>query len=308
MPGFLAHYIAGQAVLNSLHPAINKKIKSHEKLYNLGTQGPDIFFYYIPGFLRKQVRGIAPQMHKSNLGNFLMETATAAKDTPPPERDIVFAYAAGFIMHYVLDANAHPYVYACTENSTYPKIKNSSNHLKFETAIDILMLKLTESKKPAEIKQWQLICADKAEMKVAANIITSSLNKTYARSMKAKNVYKAMRHMCVFTRLMQSAKGRRKKIVGTMETLTIRHPLVSSLIHEQLVSDGKDYLNEKHKPWHPPWDENTCTDSFLDRFETATKEGFEMIEILHDYIYNNQPKEKLMLALGNRSLKTGLDT
>jgi len=309
MPGFLTHYIAGQAVLNTLAPDIRKKISHSERLYNLGTQGPDIFFYYIPGIVRKRSRGVGSQMHRSNLGLFLMQMANAAKQNAGLDRDIIFAYTAGFIMHYAVDTNAHPYVYACTHDSTVSKIKNSTIHRHFETAIDILMLKLVEDKKPADHKQWELINANKSHMKVAAITTSNALLQIYNRDVPPKNVYKAMRHMCGLTRLMQSQKGRRKKIVGTLENITIRQPLHASLIHDQMLTDGIDYLNEQKKPWQPPWDEtdNFCTDSFTDRFYAATTEGLNMIQALHNYIYENLSAEALAKAFGNRSLKTGLE-
>jgi len=310
MPGFLTHYIAGQAVLNELAPDMRKKITSSERLYNLGTQGPDIFFYYIPGIVRKRSRGVGSQMHQSDLGLFLMQMANAAKQNTGLNRDIIFAYTSGFIMHYAVDTNAHPYVYASTYDPNASKINNSAKHHKFETAIDILMLKLVEGKKPSDHKQWELINANKGHMKVAAIAASNALLQIYSREIPPKNVYKAMRHMCAFTRFIQSQKGRRKKFIGTMENLTIRHQVFSSIIHNQVLTDGVDYLNEQKKPWQSPWDEskNIYTDSFADRFYAATTEGLSMIQTLYKYIYENLPAEALATALGNRSLKTGQES
>jgi len=307
MPGFLTHYIAGQAVLGSTKPGIRKIIENGERLYNLGTQGPDIFFYYIPGTIRKRSRGVGTQMHRNDLGKFLTQMAEVAKSSPEAERDIIFAYTAGFIMHYAVDANTHPYVYARTHQQDASNIKNSTDHRRFETAIDTAMLKLVAGKTPSAYKQWQLIAADPAHMKIAATATGSVLAKIYNRQIPSKDIYRAMRHMVRLTRLIQSRKGRRKRFVGLVENLTIGHPLNSSLVHDQAVDPNTDYLNEKNTPWQAPWEDTvTCTDSFIDRYHAATREGFEMIQHLHAFIYEDMQLTTLAEKLGNRSLKTGL--
>jgi len=307
MPGFLTHYIAGQAVLGSTKSDIRKIIENSERLYNLGTQGPDIFFYYIPGTIRKRSRGVGTQMHRNDLGKFLTQMAEVAKQSTETERDIIFAYTAGFIMHYVTDANTHPYVYARTHQQNVSNIKNSTDHRRFETAIDTAMLKLVQGKHPAAYKQWQLIAADPTHMKIAAAATGNVLAKIYNRQIPTKDIYRAMRHMVRLTRLIQSRKGRRKRFVSLVENLTIGHPLNSSLVHDQVVDPGIDYLNEKNTPWQAPWENaETYTDSFIDRYHAATREGLEMIQHLHSFIYDETPLAALIEKLGNRSLKTGL--
>ena len=306
MPGFLTHYIAGKALFQSLDPKIQKPIAEGERLYNLGTQGPDIFFYYFPGQLRKRSRGVGSQMHVSNLGLFLMQMAELAANAPAHEKDIVFAYTSGFLMHYVLDAHAHPYVYAMTHNDDAPRIKNSADHRKFETAIDVAMLKLVSSQKPAGLKQWELINADSGQMCIAATALSQAVREIYNRDVPPKIVHRAMRHMVHFTRLLQSKSGRRKRWMELIENLTIREPLFSSMVHPE-VTDEQDYLNALKATWAPPWQkENTCTDSFLDRYHAAVEEGLQLVESLYDYVYGKLPAEQLAEKIGNRSLKTGL--
>jgi len=308
MPGFLTHYISGQALLQMIDPNIQKIIMPCERLYNLGTQGPDIFFYYMPGHLRKRSRGLGTQMHLNDLGIFLTEMAKVAKEAPSSARTVIFSYTAGFIMHYALDANAHPYVYAKTYQDHVPKIKNSADHRKFETAIDIAMLKLLSSKKPADYNQWELIAADNNQMYTASTAVSTALQHVYDREIPAGIVKQAMWHMVQLTRLLQSRKGRRKQWMELMENLTIREPLFSSMVHTQTVSDEHDYLNTKKSPWHAPWenDKETHNDSFVERYHVAVEEGSKMITLLYAYVYKDAELSSLAEKLGNRSLKTGM--
>jgi len=307
MPGFLSHYIAGQAVYHSIAPDIRKIIKQGERLYNLGAQGPDIFFYCLPGILRKRSRGVGKEMHQCDLGIFITRMAHFAKNSVKSERDSIFTYTAGLIMHYVLDVHAHPYVYSQTYNNNASVIKNSADHRIFETAIDIALLKLVSDKIPADYHQWELINAEFEQLAIAATAMSKALKHVYNRQIPPKDVYQAMRHMIHLTRLLRSKKGRRKKWMALAENLTIRQPIFSSMVHDQAVSNLNDYLNEQKKPWKAPWEETEfCTDSFIERYNQAVSEGLQTIQCLHGYVYENLPLKTLAEKLGNRSLKTGL--
>ena len=306
MPGFLTHYIAGQAVLNSTAPEINAVIQKGERLYNLGTQGPDIFFYYLPGIIRKRSRDIGGQMHKNDLGVFIARMAHLAKNAPADERDLIFAYTAGIIMHYMVDVHSHPYVYARTHNDNAPSIKNSADHRHFETSIDTALLKLVSGKKPADISQWELIKAETGHLIVAAKAMSRALKLVYGRVIQPKDVYFAMRHMIRLTRLLRSRKGRRKKWVALIENLTVGEPIFSSMVHTQEIDDSIDYLNEQKKPWKAPWEiEAHCTDSFIDCYNAAVDEGLELVQALYGYVYADLTLKALRQKLGNRCLTTG---
>ncbi|MCL2372286.1 MAG: zinc dependent phospholipase C family protein [Defluviitaleaceae bacterium] len=307
MPGFLTHYIAGQAMLKLADSKLQKKILPFERLYNLGTQGPDIFFYYLPGHLRKRTRGLGVHMHLNDLGIFLAEMARLAKASPPRERDIVLAYISGFVMHYTLDANTHPYVYAMTHHENVSKIKNSADHRKLETAIDIAMLKLVSGKKPADYNQWELIAADNGHMYTASCAFSYVLNQVYQRQIPANIIHRAMRHMVHATRILQSRKGKKKRWMELMENISIKQPYLSSMIHDQELPPENDCLNTKKSSWQAPWEnEITHHESFLDCYQTAIDEGLSIIKSLHAYIYETIEIETLATKLGNRSLKTGL--
>jgi len=305
MPGFLSHYIAGQTALNSATSTIHSVISQYERLYNLGTQGPDIFFYYLPGLLSKRTRKMGEQMHQSNLSAFITHMAKLARKASSKRRDIIFAYTAGMALHYALDTNAHPYVYALTHRDNASKIKNSTNHRKLETAIDTALLKLVSSKAPADYSQWEIINPNQSQMIVAATAASLAIGSVYNRNLTPQDVKQAMRYMVRVTRVMQSRKGRRKKWMGLIENLTIRQPLHSSLIHDQLVKG--DFLNQQRKTWKAPWEGfEFCSDSFIDRYKTAVDEGLQATQMLYDYIYGDTPLKELSQKLGNRSLKTGL--
>jgi len=308
MPGFLTHYIGGESALRALDPQISGYVAPNAKLFNLGTQGPDIFFYYIPGFITKRIRGVGTQMHDSGLGQYFMYMADLIKDSQSPaQRQIIFAYTAGFLAHYAIDVHTHGYVYASTQADT--GMKESSLHRHFETSIDVLMLDRTHGQKPRDYKQWQLISPDKETLRVAAAAMHGAIQAVYGLNIRHSDTRCAMSHMSKLTRCLQSRSGRRKRWLGRAEDIIVGSRIISALVHMEEVTDGRDYLNLAKAPWHAPWTPDiTREESFVELFEAAISEAASMITALHDCMHNNLPREELSKIIMNRSLKTGEHT
>ena len=310
MPGFITHYICGQAILKNLNSDAQKVVTSHMRFYNIGTQGPDIFFYYIPGLIKKRSRNIGTQMHKQDFGDFIshMIDIMTFEHLSDYKRAVLFSYVSGFLTHYALDATAHPYVYSKTgvrkKGDKAKAIKYSVNHRKFETAIDVLMLELMSSKKPGDYKLWELIRVESDPAKIVAGAMSASIRETYSRNVSPKDVIKAMDYMVALTRIMQSAKGRRKRLMELIENLVIGEHLFSSIIHMQNVTDGVDYMNLGHRPWNVPGTEEK-TESFVELYHEAVSAGHTMIDTMWRYMNGEVSLDKLKIVLGNRSLATG---
>lgn len=310
MPGFITHYICGQAVLKTADSDIQKIIGPNQQFYNIGTQGPDIFFYYIPGLIKKRLRTIGTQMHKQHFGSFIshMIDIMLLEQLPERNRSLLFSYISGFLTHYALDATAHPYVYSKTgireKGDKARAIKYGVNHRKFETAIDVLMLNLMSSKKPSDYKLWELIKVDQKQAKLVAGAMSASIRETYGNTVSPKDVFKAMGYMINITKVLQSSTGRRKRFMELIENLTIGEHLVSSIIHMQEVADGVDYMNVGHSPWHIPGTEEK-TDSFIELYHEAVSEAHSMIDALWKCSKGEISKDKLAIILGDRSLSTG---
>ncbi|MCL2378993.1 MAG: zinc dependent phospholipase C family protein [Defluviitaleaceae bacterium] len=308
MPGFLTHYIGGQLVLQAAGTEISNYIKPLDKLFNLGTQGPDIFFYYISGFITKRIRGIGTQMHDRDLGRYFMYLADFLKQSKSPaQKQILFAYVAGFLVHYAVDVHTHGYVYGNTKADT--GMKEASLHRHFETSIDVLMLNRMYGRKPGDYKQWQLISPKKVYLRVAAAAMGEAIRQVYKLDITPIDVYRAMEHMARLTRYMESNTGRRKRLLGRAEEMTVGSRIISSLIHMQAVPGGRDYLNIQKAPWSAPWaPEISHTSSFIELFESAIDDGANMVRAIYGYMGDTTSREEFSAIIMNRSLKTGQHT
>ncbi|MCL1986716.1 MAG: zinc dependent phospholipase C family protein [Firmicutes bacterium] len=311
MPGFITHYICGQAALKAADQNVQKIIKPYEQFYNIGTQGPDIFFYYIPGLVFKPtLRDIGIHMHHHSFGDFMtnmLDTLFADEILANVKtRNLIFAYISGFLTHYALDAVAHPYVYSQTgirkkTDKASVKIKYSVDHRKFETAIDSIMLNSLASKTPTNSKLWQLIKVDKNPANIIAETVSSAVSESYSRNIIPKDVYNAMRYMMNFTRAMQFFNGRKNRFKQLLENLTINE----SLFLNANVDFSVDYMNLEHVPWSIPGIE-TKNESFVELYNDALQQSSELIDSVWRCINGEISRQVLTAIIGDRSLSTGI--
>jgi len=286
MPGFLTHYLAGQAVQARLGDAVIIA-PAHQQLFTLGAQGPDIFFYYAPGFLRARSRNVGSVIHEADFGPFFMHMARYTR------QETLFAYLSGFLTHFAVDVAAHPFVNAHCAEENATSIQAAAHHRSYETALDVLMLARQTGQKPADICQWQLINAPAMQRQIAAIAFSKGVQAIYNRPLQPQDVYHAMGHMVRNTRLLASAGGRRKKIAAFIENALVGAPILSAMVHPQTITDGRDYLRLEE------------ADNFPAIFDRAVAHAAELIRALHAYRGKEITRHELTARIGNYSLATG---
>ncbi|MBQ7000625.1 MAG: hypothetical protein IJN67_06215 [Oscillospiraceae bacterium] len=103
MPASFAHYRFGKQLLPSLPGPERQCIQRFRRMFDVGLQGPDIFFYYNP-YVKTAVGALGSKFHAIT-GQELFPAACAAADTEAGR-----AYLYGLLAHYCLDSVCHPYV------------------------------------------------------------------------------------------------------------------------------------------------------------------------------------------------------
>jgi len=295
MPGFLTHYLAGQSVLAELPEEVKALIPPEsERIFNLGLQGSDIFFYYPTGFLWARSRGVGSQIHHERFGPFFMHMARWAR------QDVIFAYLAGFLTHYAVDVAAHPFVNGYAKNEDATALQGSAAHRHLETTLDVLMLARITGKKPADINQAALIEAPTEHKQAAAIVFSESVNKIYDRPLQPHDVYHAMGYMARFTKLLNSPTGTKKKIAESIEDRVAGARILSAMVHMQEVEGTQDHLNLSRFYWA----ENR-NDSFPTLFEAAVGHATQMVTRMYDYRVGTLSHRELAALIGNYSLVTG---
>ena len=114
MPGFTTHYILGVKAYGKLESSVLKYIISKYRwLYQLGLQGPDMFFYNIPILRHRDYRNVGSYMHESHVNDFFTNALYEIQSMESKQKQQqAISYIAGFLCHYVGDYICHPYIYA----------------------------------------------------------------------------------------------------------------------------------------------------------------------------------------------------
>ncbi len=121
MPACLAHYQFGQDMIGRLDDDMRRLVLAHRNEYEIGLQGPDIFFYYKP-YKKNEIANYGTTRHLEKASRMF------APILEKTQQGAALSYLFGLICHYALDRNCHPYV--CGHS---PKV---SDHLIMEAAYD----------------------------------------------------------------------------------------------------------------------------------------------------------------------------
>lgn len=316
MPGFTTHYLFGLNTYKQLKQNNIKKIlHENHAAYNLGLQGPDIFFYFLPCYLIHD-DNIGAIAHEKRTGKFLHYLLESRKLFPDQEAlEIAEAYIAGFLGHYTLDTHCHPYIYWKSrfeeKNSRY-----HGAHMRLEVDIDAELLQFYKHRAPSRFRQESTIVLTPLQRRTIATILYYVYAKTYPElGIWHTTMRLSIRSMQLGTRFLRDSSGKKKVLLRKLEGMILGYPLLSSMIPSDSLTFYLDPLNILHKEWHNPWDKSfTSTESFFDLMEDAQEEYLSVL-IQLSKIFSCQPHSEgertetkaLLKKLGSNSYHSGLD-
>ena len=121
MPACMAHYQFGQDVLNRLDGKIRSAALTYKREFDIGLQGPDIFYFYKP-YRRTGIRDYGVARHNEPARRMF------ARILEKTQEKAALSYLMGLICHYVLDKCCHPYLYTHS--------RERYDHQRMESAFD----------------------------------------------------------------------------------------------------------------------------------------------------------------------------
>lgn len=178
MPSTYAHYIFGQNVMKNLNNDIKKKVIENKDLFNIGLHGPDILFYYQP-LSSNKVNNTGNKIHDTSADVFFYNGKKVVRDSN--NSDASLSYLIGFICHFMLDSECHPYVDEQIENSNI-------SHNRIETEFDRFLMEKDELN-PIIYKPTEHIVPTMGYSKIIAPFFSEiSIEKVY-KSLKSMKFY-----------------------------------------------------------------------------------------------------------------------
>lgn len=290
MPNVWTHILFGEKVAKEA--GLEKFASDHKTFYQLGTQGPDPFFYYnfFP-WQSKPVAIIGSKIHYEECGPFLSKMIQHGLQNEDPK---LRAYILGFVTHHLLDRNTHPYI-------NYRSGNEGNRHQRLEIIIDTLLMKKWKNIDTYKVQVHKEIHIGKALYAPIGRMLSSLIKEVFpteARDMPADYVNLSYKHMVRALRILHDPYGWKNKLLKDQ---------VSPFSYQKYV-DEKDYLNERETKWlHPTNNQEESMESFLTLFKKAVTEGVQILSLIHEYWATSNPTllSQIEEILGNISYDTG---
>lgn len=315
MPGFATHYLFGVNTIKKIsNDMITNSIKEYPHAFGLGLQGPDLFFYYLPSYLRKS-GNIGTLAHHKNYGlflSYLLESRALFQE--PSERDIAASYIEGFLGHYILDTICHPYIYAKSHYGTYAKAY-FGHHVYLETDIDADLLAYYKNCSPTAFRQSSTVLLSRKECRVVASILHYAYRNAFPEyNFHSSSMYAAICALPLMTDALRDPYGKKKVLARSIERKALGYAVISPLIASDKYRFTVDPLNLKHHNWRNPWkNAQKSRQSFFELLDVADAQYRKVLNLtnkvfsvpLHTPIHGKYSRELLTL-LGDKSYLSGL--
>lgn len=131
MPAIYTHDRFGKYVFEKLGGEVKSVIEKHYSSFQIGLQGPDPLLYHRP-YLPDEITKLGDDLHKETCAKFLKKAIPIVRKAGIDSGE--YAYLMGFLCHFTLDSECHPYVDAYSE-------KNDVAHVFMESELDKYLMK-----------------------------------------------------------------------------------------------------------------------------------------------------------------------
>ncbi len=168
MPASYAHYRFGKRLLSQLPPDVRQTVQRFRRMYDIGLQGPDIFFYYNP-FLNTPVGGLGKAFHRQTGQEFFSVACSAATS------EAAKAYLYGLLGHYCLDSVCHPFV------NRLVKIEEA-RHVQLESELERFLLVQDGQRSPETFDMSKFLKITRGECMTVAEFYPSVTGAQVSRS------------------------------------------------------------------------------------------------------------------------------
>lgn len=261
----------------------------YAKVRALGGQGPDVFFFYGYSLVKRkkksQRRYFGTYLHHINIADaysFLLEYAAKQE-----EREMLYAYLKGVLMHYVMDRNCHPYIFYrtgfATESDSKVEVDTYMNfHVKFEATLDTIYAKRNKTFKHPR----RFIKCPKKQVKVISKMFYDLAKYLKYDDIDEFTFYTSYKDLVFVESILYSPLGIKK--------FFIHHSFLNNSFVDCMMSPNKtkpfekyDILNLQNSVWKDCVTGVERTESFEDLVENCKKE-LKIVDILIEKASNKE--------------------
>lgn len=189
MPASYAHYRFGKLLLPTLPADVRQTIQRFRRMYDMGLQGPDFFYYYNP-FLKTAAGQLGKEFHRQSGQAFFPNACKAASS------EAAKAYLYGLLAHYCLDAACHPFINQLVTIG-------EAEHVALESEFDRYLLVRDKEPSPHTFDMSKFFRVTRGECMTIAAFYPGTSGGTVSRSIRLMGFF--TRLLCHPNRKLRSA-------------------------------------------------------------------------------------------------------
>lgn len=296
MPDLTTHHLFGEIVFDDLNQDIKDIINKHKNVFNVGLQGPDLLFFHNalkPSFSNQSnLPRLASKMHTELIKEVLnyMKMYIATLEHPSTEHDILTSYYLGYICHYFLDKTVHPYVYFLVDKvcKRFPKLTQTSVHVKIEAEIDTIFYNKLKSKCITTFSVRNNLTVSTVDKNIIGKMYSDMIRELFDEDIEILRIMKCFDDMVNTSVLFYDKTkilSKASKIVNSI--LPISKDLTN---HIKPLEVKADTANLNCNLWHHPlYQENKSHKSVLSLFYDAKEDVVETINDLYPLLNSQTP-------------------
>lgn len=304
MPSFSTHYIFAYEMLPHLKNIADFEVNEEAVLF--GTQGPDIFFFHriLPFMPGKSLRKYGSMIHRSKPAILFEDMREYCKKSDKP--NIAISYVYGFILHYVLDRNCHPYVYylqnRITEKHKFTNPHTAHNIIEFSMD-SYLLNKRMNIEKPEKFNTSETVSSNMEVINEIAKLLNYSISKTINRNITVSQGITALNDLKTVQKICYDPKGIKRILITPFEIIAApfsRNFKFTAMMRPKDLEKAKKYANIENNIWQSPYSNTVSNKSFQELFELSKTDAIKLITAF-------QAGEDCKKITENKSFLTGVE-
>ena len=273
MPALITHDFFGRDVYDRLYTFIGGS-RDEADAFILGNQGPDPFFFHILTPRVSDCTLLAQVMHRSRMSRQFACLRDGVSHLLPRDASLGRAFALGLLSHYVLDRNAHPFVYeqqfGIVESDSELEDSSSQVHAVIESDLDVLMLQLKRD--GATVDDYppagEIVTTDRIN-RVAGVLMSYVAGRVYGIDIPAGEYGAAVANMQRLYRAIEPAGSAKTRAISLVEGLVHDYSLLDGLAHRVTTELPERTGNLGHLTWKNPFTDEVSNESFPEVFDRA---------------------------------------
>ncbi len=270
MADFLTHKMFGELVGKQAPFSVQDVASQYPEAFRWGFQGPDILFYRQLWKEGGPFHHLGNRMHSELIDAMFDAMACHIRRQSGSKQEVLLAYFYGFLCHYGLDSEIHPYVYSLQKKGVEknPGINPGVIHCQIETDIDAALYARWEGKNITEFHPYVGHHLPDGQKWIIGELYETVFLEVYGEVLPAAEVVSSFADML----LTEDVLYRRGKLLGRAAYAAglIRPEWSDFVSHAKIGQPYWDALNLKKRGWRNPDEPEVLRhDSVPDLIENA---------------------------------------